>query len=138
MRDARAWLAVGALLSAGASCHSQAPSSPETPSASEVVLSPGETAQVQGLAVKFDGVSADSRCPLGVTCVWEGDAVVIVTASQPPAAGSAVELHTSGRFPQEGAHGRYRIELVSLAPQPREGEAVPPAQYRATLRISTP
>jgi hypothetical protein len=102
-----------------------------------VVLAPGETAPVQGLVLRFEGVSADSRCPLGVTCVWEGDAVVIVTASQPPAAGNAVELHTSGRFPQEGAHGRYRIELVSLVPQPREGETVPPRQYRATLRVST-
>jgi hypothetical protein len=137
MRDPRGWLALAAVLTGGASCRSDTPSSPDTPSAREVVLAPGETAQVQGLALKFEGVSADSRCPLGVTCVWEGDAVVIVTARQPPAAGNALELHTSGRFPQEGAHGRYRIELVSLVPQPREDEAVAPGQYRATLRVST-
>ena len=44
----------------------------------EFTLAPGQTAQVEGggLRVTFYGVSADSRCPTGVTCVWEGDAAL--------------------------------------------------------------
>jgi hypothetical protein len=131
----RAAVALLAALAGHVACGTEGPSDP---SALEVVLAPGESSHVQGLALRFEGVSADSRCPLGVTCIWEGDAVVIVTASQPPAAGSALELHTSGRFPQEGAHGPYRIELLLLAPQPREGEPVAPGLYRVTLRVSAP
>jgi hypothetical protein len=101
----------------------------------EVVLSPGESRRVDGLTVKFEGVSADSRCPIGVQCFWEGDAVVRISVSEPSREGAALELHTAGRFPREGTYGRYRVRLVSLVPQPREGEPVAADRYRATLQI---
>ena len=101
-----------------------------------MVLAPGESVFLQDLAVKFDGVSADSRCPVDVTCIWEGDAVVEVTASDPPSAGQALELHTAGQFPREATHGRYLIRLVALTPQPREGQPVAAQDYRATLHVT--
>ena len=101
-----------------------------------MALAPGESVFLQDLAVKFEGVSADSRCPVGVTCIWEGDAVVELTASDPPSGGEALELHTAGPFPREATHGRYLIRLVALTPQPREGQPVSAPDYRATLRVS--
>ena len=134
-------------VSLGTSCRSngERPDGPAVPSAPapqsgpvsrEVVLAPGESSRVDGLNVKFEGVSADSRCPIGVQCFWEGDAVVVVSVSEPSRAGSNLELHTSGKFPREGRYGRYRVRLVSLVPQPREGEGVPAGEYRATLQVS--
>ena len=139
MRASRALLAVIAVASLAA-CRSaseaDAPSAPGTPVAREVQLAPGESARVDALTVRFDGVSADSRCPVDVTCVWEGDAVVVIDASAPARDREALELHTAGRFPREAVYGRYRVRLVSLAPQPREGQPVPASQYRATLLVS--
>jgi hypothetical protein len=135
MRRAGGVFALAAALLGGAACQDKGPSSPDP--AGEVVLAPGESARFQGLALTFDGVSGDSRCPIGVTCIWEGDAVVELTASAPPAAGQVLELHTAGQFPREGTHGGFRIALVSLTPHPRENQPVRPSQYRATLRVTT-
>jgi hypothetical protein len=144
-------LAAGAVFvmaaSAAAACRSNGdrPDGPAVPSAPapqtgplsrEVVLRPGESSKVDGLTVTFVGVSADSRCPIGVQCFWEGDAVVTVSVSETSRAASNLELHTSGKFPREGSYGRYRVRLVSLVPQPREGEGVPAGEYRATLQVS--
>jgi hypothetical protein len=130
---ALAALALAACRTAG---ESDTPSAPGVPVSREVRLAPGESAQVDALRITFEGVSADSRCPSDVQCFWEGDAVVVVKASEPSREAAALELHTAGRFPREGTYGRYRVRLVSLTPQPREGEAVPPGDYRAGLLIA--
>jgi hypothetical protein len=99
-------------------------------------LAPGQTAQVQGtgLAVTFESVSADSRCPVDVTCVWEGDAVVLVSAR--PGSAAPRELHTSGRNASEAEVGEYRVRLVELTPVPRQGASPAPGDYRATLVVT--
>lgn len=99
-------------------------------------LAPGETAQVEGagLTVTFESVSADSRCPMDVTCVWEGDAVVLVSAR--PATAVPRELHTSGRFTTEAEVGEYRVRLVALTPVPRQGASPAPGEYRATVVVT--
>ena len=112
------------------------PSGPGTPATRELELGVGESASAHGLTVKFEGVSEDSRCPIGVQCFWEGDAVVRLSVSEPSRQGAALELHTAGRFPREGTYGRYRVRLVGLVPQPKEGEGVPAGQYRATVQVA--
>ena len=138
MRLARALAVVLAL--GAASCRTagdgDAPSAPGAPGMGEVQLAPGESARVDGLRVRFEGVTGDSRCPVDVQCVWEGDAVVVVTAVETSGDQAALELHTAGRFPRAATYGRYRVRLVALSPQPRQGQSVPAGQYRATLRIT--
>jgi hypothetical protein len=131
---ALAALALAACRTAG---ESDTPSTPGTATSREVRLAPGESAQLDTLRITFEGVEADSRCPMDVQCFWEGDAVVVVRASEPSRPAAALELHTSGRFPREGTYGRHRVQLVSLTPQPREGEAVPAGDYRASLLVAT-
>lgn len=143
MRRARAGLTLLLALTGGIACRSNGerpdvPSGPQmTPVATrEVELAPGQSTRVNGLTVKFEGVSADSRCPIGVQCFWEGDAVAVVSVSERSREGASLELHTAGRFPREGTYGRYRVRLVSLVPQPREGEPVAADRYRATLQVA--
>jgi hypothetical protein len=125
--------ALGACRSTG---ETETPATP-SPVSREVQLAPGESARVDGLTIAFEGVSADSRCPTDVTCIWEGDAVVVVRASEPSRDASALELHTAGRFPREATYGRYTVRLTALTPQPRESAPVPAEQYRATLQVVT-
>ena len=116
--------------------------SPTTPRAVSLAdrftLAPGQTAQIEGagLRVTFESVSADSRCPVDVTCVWEGDAVVVVSVRPAEAAPARHELHTAGRYPTEADAGDYRVRLVDLAPVPRSGASPAPADYRATLLVT--
>ncbi|MQY09375.1 hypothetical protein [Actinomadura macrotermitis] len=95
-------------------------------------LAPGGSARLAGtdLTVTFEGVGADSRCPVGVQCVWEGDATVKISD------GAAThELHTSeGAVRSVRTHG-HELELVDLTPARRADAAIEAADYRAGLRI---
>ena len=88
----------------------------------------------EALEVRFDRVSEDSRCPIGVTCVWEGDAVVRVTVTKGASAG--LELHTQVNFPREATYAGYRVRLADLAPLPEANRPVDPAAYVASLVIT--
>ena len=121
-----------------ASC-ATSPSAPRAVSLAErFTLAPGQTAQIDGAALRvtFESVSADSRCPVDVTCVWEGDAVVIVSVQATGSARVQRELHTSGRYPTEAEAGDYRVRLVEVAPVPRAGASPAPGDYRVTLLVS--
>ena len=121
-----------------ASC-STSPSAPRAVSLAEsFTLAPGQTVEVEGtgLRVTFESVSADSRCPEDVTCVWEGDAVVIVSVQATGSARVQRELHTSARYPTEVDAGGYRVRLVEVVPVPRSAASPAPGDYRVTLLVS--
>ncbi|WP_158887342.1 hypothetical protein [Amycolatopsis anabasis] len=82
---------------------------------SEFTLRVGERAVVEDLGVGFDAVREDSRCPRGKQCVWEGDAIVVVSLASPPnGASTTAELHTNPKFARTTEYARYRVELVDL------------------------
>ena len=116
--------------------------SPTTPTKNVVLdeefeLAPGESARIgaTNLTVVFDSVSADSRCPVDVVCVWEGDATVAVTVLQSSGERAVLELHTSAGSAREKPYGGYVVRLVGLRPQPRQGVPIPAADYRARLEV---
>jgi len=98
-------------------------------------LHPGTSAVLSdGLKVTFDGVRADSRCPMDVVCVWAGDATVALRLSQPPATQAERALHTDPAG-AEAQYLSYVITLVALAPYPRSDRQIRPDDYVATLRV---
>lgn len=102
-----------------------------------VNLHVGESADVtgEGLKIQFDEVARESRCPRGVTCVWEGDAVVKVTVTKDgPAA--VLELHTSKRFAREASAGGYTVRLVNLSPEPVANRKTESREYVAAFVVS--
>jgi len=115
-----------------------APPSPPTTAGEQITLAPGQTAQVQGGRVRiiFQSVSGDSRCPVDVTCVWEGDAVVVITTLLEGDTAFRHELHTSGRYPGEVEVSTARIRLMGLAPEPHADQPPAPAAYRATFLVT--
>ena len=138
-REARRPLAAALLLlvlSAVACLHR--PAAPSAlPLDQAFVLAPGQTVTVgsERLQVSFDRVAQDSRCPSGVNCIWEGDAVVRVGVALPVRPGAVLELHTSGRFATAASYQGYRVRLESVAPAPAAGAPVVPAQYRIGLVV---
>lgn len=114
----------------------ETPSEPHVALGAEFALEPGQTASVaDALTVRFDSVGNDSRCPRGVQCIWEGDAMVAISVSRANAT-TTHELHTSGRYEREASEGPYRIELVRLDPLPAGGQTVDPKDYVAILKVA--
>ena len=89
-----------------------------------------------GLVLRFERVTEDARCPVGNTCVSDGDAVVLVTVRQPPNGPASLELHTTLSSTLEGAYLRYRVRLIRLEPRPVGEQYVPLPQYWATFMVS--
>lgn len=105
----------------------------------EFTLAPGQTANVRGtnLRLTFERVSEDSRCPTDVTCVWEGDAVVVLKVKI-AAEEATREVHTQGGEPRsrKAPAGDYVVTLVRLDPAPRSTAAIEASAYRATLLVA--
>jgi hypothetical protein len=100
-------------------------------------ITAGQTATVrgEGLVITFEAVEQDSRCPVDVTCVWEGDATVRVSIVQPPREKQAFELHTAGSLARRVTYGAFELELSDLQPRPRSTADIPRDQYRVTLAV---
>jgi len=94
------------------------------------------TVDGDGFSLRFVSVANDSRCPVDVTCVWAGNAEVLVEAN---AGGStaSLKLNTLGgdKFPKDGKHQRYTVALVALSPLPRKDRRIKTADYEATFVI---
>lgn len=93
-----------------------------------------------GLVVRFADVPTDHRCPRDVTCVWEGDAQVMVTVVQ-DGSERTLHLHTPrdliGPTTAELGSG-HRLELLALEPEPVSDRATPLDDYRAIFRVVAP
>ena len=91
------------------------------------------TVTVADLHVSFVSVTADSRCPRKVVCVWAGDAAIVLEVKH-GAETRSVELHTTPPQTTGEAFG-HRIELVSLDPYPEEPSERKPSVYVAQLIV---
>jgi hypothetical protein len=136
------WLIIGLSVLCMTSCGGSTPTAPRNVGLDEdFQLAPSQIAVVgdTGLTLAFERVRSDSRCAVDVQCVWEGDAVVAVTAAQPSRDPAVLELHTTssgGGGPREARYGEFLITLTGVSPQPRSRESIAPDDYRATLRVS--
>ena len=99
-------------------------------------LAGGASARVDGtdLVIRFTGVPNDSRCPVDVQCITEGDATVALALEGGGTAGQTVELHTLDE-PKQARHGGYVVVLVDLRPRPVSTRPTPLRDYRAVLRV---
>ena len=143
--DARAGIVAMACLAAFAGCAATpavapgaAPVGTVPPSMSaEIRLQAGQSTRVDAASfeIAFTGVSADSRCAKGETCIWEGSATVQLTVTG-AAGAQELELHTAARSgPSAAAYGGLGDRLVALEPFPVAGREIAPDAYVVTLRI---
>jgi hypothetical protein len=128
--------AAGALLFfVAVSCAAVSPQSPSPDRDFE--LRAGTTARLEGsdLAVRFDDVPNDSRCPVDVQCITAGDATVALFVSGGGVAGATHEVHTLDA-PRDTRHGAWSVTLVRLEPRPVSTRKTPRGDYVVTLRVS--
>lgn len=106
-----------------------------------VELAVGSEVAVPGtdLKIRLLEVAEDSRCPVDLDCVWEGNArVIVVTVID--GIERAHALNSSSADWLEGSTrveaGSHTISFQSLLPEPRDGVTIPQNEYRLTLLLS--
>lgn len=101
-------------------------------------LSPGGVAELrsQALRLGMEGVTADSRCPKDVQCVWAGDATVRVWWQLGEAERETAELHAAANAVKAVRVGDMELTLMDLDPVPISGRAIDKSSYVATLKLS--
>lgn len=103
-------------------------------------LRPGEALEFDGKAIRFKEIISDSRCPTGVTCVWAGEAKVLVGIYEGGemcgdkimtiSAGGEV-LSLQQLFPEEV------VQLLPpiLTPYPEIKRVIEPQEYSLSLEV---
>jgi hypothetical protein len=103
----------------------------------EFELAVGETAtlQDQDVSVQFKSVAADSRCPSDVSCVWAGDAELVLRLTGVSGVDDTT-LHTT-LDPRTLSRGSTTLEVLGLSPTPVSTTSTDPKSYRLRLRVSS-
>jgi hypothetical protein len=101
-----------------------------------IELRVGATVTIPGdsVAVRFTDVTADSRCPSDVQCVWAGEAVTTFTVG----AAEQVTL-TLGADAQKATviTRGYQMTIVALKPYPTSTAPIAKGDYVATIRFTS-
>ncbi len=129
-------LTLALLLASCASASVQRVQEPPPPEGT-VVLAIGTPQRAPGseLTVAFEAVVADSRCPIGVQCIWAGDAAVRLRLSAPNLAHTTATLHTNLDTAKETTYAGWKVSLQAVTPAPTADAAVRADDYRVTLLI---
>jgi len=85
------------------------------------------------LSITFLDILEDSRCPTGVTCVWQGRISLSFNVSQ--AVNKELILNTLDKN-TETIFGKYQVELIDVKPYPISTTPINDDDYVAMLRIS--
>jgi hypothetical protein len=90
-----------------------------------------------GLIARFDSVTSDSRCPLGVDCFWQGDGATRLSVLRDMDQAVTCTLHTT-LSPRLIVVGDVVIQLKELQPYPRQPGIIPQGAYLVALDINRP
>lgn len=91
------------------------------------------------LKLAFLSVDQDSRCPIGVTCVWEGQCIVGLSLTKDSGETEKFTLTARAGHPELAAAEvfGYHVELHSVAPAPTKDVPQPGhEQYQLSVEIS--
>lgn len=99
----------------------------------EYLVGFGETIHVGSLTLEFTTVE-ESRCPLNATCVWSGNARILLTATLGRAT-QVVELNTYPDYQVRTTFEGYLLELRRLQPDIPWSPRGPLEEYVATVFV---
>lgn len=103
----------------------------------EFSLSIGQEAIITGedLRVRFEDVLEDSRCPINVTCIWEGRASCLVRFTYEGVAHPVVLSEPGLSENAQNVFDDYTV-ILHLKPYPGEVKSISKTDYRLQLTIN--
>ena len=100
----------------------------------EYLIGYGESIHVGALVLEFTTLAEDSRCPMNASCVWAGNARILVTATRGRST-TVVELNTYSGYPVRATFEGYLVELRRLQPDIPWAPRGPLEEYTATVFV---
>jgi len=85
----------------------------------------------ENIWITFDSLIADSRCPIGVMCFWEGNAEVSFIFDS-----IRFNLNTYKGFTYDTVVSDYRIGLINVWPYPHADSLYTEDQYSIDIVVS--
>ncbi len=144
-RSSRRWWIMGALPVLLAACAGSTDPAPSGSAQDSVLAEPveldlayGQEQTVPGttLSLRFDRAVQDSRCPVDVVCVWQGNAEIELGTTLGSGPSVGFRLNTA-LDPRSFDFGGYRVSLTGVSPEPHAGVAIEPDVYRVSLRVES-
>ena len=90
----------------------------------------------EGMVLGFEGILADSRCPTGVWCFWEGDAAAALWLDIPACPRQEFVLHTYYDYEQSIDLCLVVVHLLDVQPYPHiDGPPIDPLDYVVTVVV---
>ncbi len=81
--------------------------------------------------ISFDSLVADSRCPIGVVCIWEGNAEVSLTFDS-----TRFHLNTYPNFRTDTTISSFHIDLIDVQPYLHIDSLYTDEQYSVAIRVT--
>ncbi len=104
----------------------------------EFILPIGQTVLINGenLNIKFEAVTADSRCPKGVTCIWAGEAKCQMQLTYNGSTSQVVYTESGGTdgFSKD-LFNNYKVSF-KLTPYPEAGKPIVSTDYKLLMTIT--
>jgi hypothetical protein len=104
----------------------------------EFELKMGQTARLSTVALRLTlrAITEDSRCPIDVVCVWQGNARAVIEV-QVGEDGPSSELRlNTGVPPMEAQSSGVNVRLVGVLPAARSTVQIRPDQYSVLLVVT--
>ncbi|ANO51168.1 hypothetical protein [Woeseia oceani] len=95
-----------------------------------------ETQHYQGLRLHLLKIE-DSRCPTGLTCVWAGQMLAVISVARGTDDAIEVSLRTRvGSEPELSTALGYEFSLLSLEPHPKNNVTISRSEQSLRLMIN--
>lgn len=82
----------------------------------------------------LDSVFNDSRCPTGLVCVWEGDAIAAFSITNNDTI-KRFNLHSNKRFQNDTVIDGITINLLTIMPYPVKNGSIDPEAYSVEISV---
>jgi hypothetical protein len=95
----------------------------------------------KGFQLVLKAIESDSRCPEGVTCIWEGEATAVVSVYKDAALIESTALVFSIKnlednkkwFASYVPAKKKKIKILEILPYPKSGVKINPKDYYITI-----
>ncbi|CUR52183.1 exported protein of unknown function [Nitrosotalea devaniterrae] len=90
------------------------------------------------ISVKFLNVTEDSRCPSGVTCIWQGESTVVVdiTKNSQDLGNFNLKIGLGDKNATVQIPGGYFLQIITVDPYPINGTKIQLSDYLSTFTLS--